>query len=311
MHPPWSMVFFTTLIGAAQGLLLALVGLDLARALGLLAFARALPVLGCGLVLLLGLLGLFAASFHLGHPMRAWRAGSQWRTSWLSREVIVMPVFLASVALWGIAHHLGLPTVLPGMLAGLLALLLYLCTGMIYGAVRAMRAWAHPITPVNFLLLGTASGFTLASALSSIGAPALSGGLARVAIGLIVLGALTRGYAWRRAVALAGGPAAPDPIGAGKATLRLVSAGATGSTFIVREFFHGRSPAAVTAVQSMAALAGFGIPLVLLGVAQGRSDTGGLPLLAFGVQYLGLLAERWSFFAEARHPATAYQHAPV
>jgi hypothetical protein len=31
-------------------------------------------------------LGLLSSTFHLGHPERAWRAFSQWRSSWLSRE---------------------------------------------------------------------------------------------------------------------------------------------------------------------------------------------------------------------------------
>jgi DMSO reductase anchor subunit len=31
-----------------------------------------------------------------------------------------------------------------------------------------------------------------------------------------------------------------------------------------------------------------------------------LPLVAFVLQYLGLIAERWYFFAEARHPQNLY-----
>jgi sulfite dehydrogenase (quinone) subunit SoeC len=31
-----------------------------------------------------------------------------------------------------------------------------------------------------------------------------------------------------------------------------------------------------------------------------------LPILAFAIQYLGLLLERWHFFAEARHPQNLY-----
>jgi DMSO reductase anchor subunit len=38
------------------------------------------------LAALLVTLGLLSSTFHLGHPERAWRAFSQWRSSWLSRE---------------------------------------------------------------------------------------------------------------------------------------------------------------------------------------------------------------------------------
>ncbi len=33
--------------------------------------------------------GLIASLFHLGNPQRAWRALSQWRSSWLSREGVM------------------------------------------------------------------------------------------------------------------------------------------------------------------------------------------------------------------------------
>ena len=45
--------------------------------------------------------------FHLGRPERAWRSAARWRTSWLSREVIVLPAFMGAVAAWGLIHYLG------------------------------------------------------------------------------------------------------------------------------------------------------------------------------------------------------------
>ena len=192
------MIFFTTLAGAAQGLLIALVGIDLAQAAGLLQVPGALWLAGAVLVLALSGLGLVAATFHLGRPMRAWRAAAMWRTSWLSREVIVLPAFMAAVAAWGAAHWAGAPTLLPGLLAALLALALYLCTGMIYGAVKAIPEWATPMTPLNYTVLGLGSGWLLAAALAAALAPGLAPTLASMALGAIVLGALTRGAVlWR------------------------------------------------------------------------------------------------------------------
>ena len=70
------MVLFTTLAGAGQGVLIALFGVQLAAALGL---GAAPPTCSCwpgaALVLLLCGAGLVAATFHLGRPLRAWRAG--------------------------------------------------------------------------------------------------------------------------------------------------------------------------------------------------------------------------------------------
>ncbi len=306
------MVFFTTLIGMAQGLLLGLVALDLSRAGGGAGFPRALPVIGTVLVVVIGVVALGCASLHLGRPTRAWRAAAMWRTSWLSREVIVLPAFLGVAAIWGLAHQAGAPTLLPGLAAAALALLLYLCTGMIYAAVKAMSAWAHPVTPLNFGLTGLASGLCLASGLAAVVAPAFSGGLALAALVATVLAAIGRGYAFARALRLAAGPAARDPIGVGAgAALRVVSAGATASTFTLREFHHGQAPARVIAIRWFGALAGFVIPAALLAVGSSGGEAGAWPWLALAIQWPGLLAERWSFFAEARHPSMAYQGRPA
>ena len=92
MNPAFSVIFLTTLIGTAQGLFVAVFGAQLAgRA------APAFVLLGTAAALALAGLGLLASFFHLGHPERAWRAASMWRTSWLSREVIALPLFMASV----------------------------------------------------------------------------------------------------------------------------------------------------------------------------------------------------------------------
>src|SRR5512134_1865066 len=89
MKPAWSVILFTTLAGTGQGLFLA------AFAGG----ARAEMVL---VALVLTAAGLVASFFHLGHPERAWRSAAMWRTSWLSREVIVLPLFMVLVAGYGL-----------------------------------------------------------------------------------------------------------------------------------------------------------------------------------------------------------------
>ena len=53
------------------------------------------------------------------------------------------------------------------------------------------------------------------------------------------------------------------------------------------------------------------VPIALLAVARSRpqADHAALLLAAFAVQYAGLLAERWFFFAQARHPQNLYYQA--
>ena len=111
-------------------------------------------------MLLIG--GLGASFLHLGRPERAWRAAMMWRTSWLSREVIVLPAFIGMVGLWWLALRLDAgpawrDVVLP--LAGIaVAALLWYCTAMIYACLRFIEEWAHPLTLVNYTLIGLSSG---------------------------------------------------------------------------------------------------------------------------------------------------------
>ena len=164
MNPAWSIVFFTTLSGAAQGLVVALAVAVLAG-FGLdPAFLRA--ALAVASVTLLAALG--SSFLHLGHKLRAWRAVLMWRTSWMSREVIVMPAFMAVVAAWWLALAME-----PGPLAAralplaciVLALALWVCTAMIYACLRFVQEWAHPLTVANYTLIGLSSGLVLAAAL--------------------------------------------------------------------------------------------------------------------------------------------------
>ena len=150
--------------------------------------------------------GLVASFFHLGRPERAWRTAAQWRTSWLSREVIVLPALMAAVFAFGVAHLTGwrpvlvtLPSGVPidvtialGIAGTLLAFALYLCTAMIYACLPFLREWATPLTVVNYTLLGAASGFTLGAAFAAWQAPELTRFLAGWAIVLTLLGFASR-----------------------------------------------------------------------------------------------------------------------
>ena len=108
MHPGFSVIFLTTLIGAGQGLFLGLYAAEIAALLRVAEpqQSSAFFVWGSALALVFTGLGAIASLFHLGHPERAWRALAMWRTSWLSREGIALPAFMAAVFAYGIGHYL-------------------------------------------------------------------------------------------------------------------------------------------------------------------------------------------------------------
>jgi sulfite dehydrogenase (quinone) subunit SoeC len=306
MRPPWSMIFFTTIAGTAQGLLLVLVGIDFASRWGQVAVPERLFTTGAMIVLALSATGLVAATFHLGQPMRAWRAMAMWRQSWLSREVIVLPVFMAVVALWGVAHHQERDAGLIGVAAAALALLLYLCTGMIYAAVKAIRAWATPLTPASFALTGMASGALLATASSAWLAPALVPVLGGFTALMLLLAAGLRAAALWRSLTLPAKTTLQTALGVRHPRIRQISQGAMGGGFNTREFFHGQAARRVQQVRWAAAVLGFGLPAAVL--ALGATGAVGLWILWL-LQWPGLWADRWSFFAEGEHTQNLYHRA--
>lgn len=321
MHPAFSVIFLTTLIGAAQGLFLALMAGQVYSDIGVLVEVDENLFYAHGTViisLLMGV-GLFASFFHLGRPERAWRTATKWKTSWLSREVIVLPAFTLAVLLWGTLHYMGFNpivfsptatvhvslTMAIGLVGAGFAMLLYLCTGMIYAAVRFIQEWATPLTVVNYTLLGLSSGFTLSAALAGWLGFESTVFYANWAILLTLVSFVTRMASLRRNACLKLKSSAQTAIGVRHPTIRQTAQGAMGGSFNTREFFHHQSDAVVRLVKWFFIIAVFPVPVVLLWLGAGLEQQA-LLSLAFAVQYIGLLAERWYFFAQARHPQNIY-----
>lgn len=321
MHPALSVLLLTTLIGAAQGLVLVLAGVELALRLGAAPVAPAFLLGAVVLALGLSSAGLLASFFHLGHPERAWRAVAGWRSSWLSREVIVLPAFMGVTALYGLArwsaHPADHPAAPPAalwlaLLAALLALALFVCTGMIYAAVKAIREWASPFTVPNYLAMGLASGLTLATATAAFTEPALVRLLGQLALAATLLATLLRLAAQRRNDRLPARTTLQTALGLRHPRIVQKAQGAMGGSFQTREF-RSSQPAATVRRQALRALiAGSIAPaLLLLPSALGGAALPGVLAAAFLAQFWGLLSERWLFFALARHPQSLYHPSPA
>ena len=287
MRPPWSVILFTTLAGAGQGLFLAV-------------FFSPSPVMmraGSVVSLILLTAGLIASVFHLGRPGRGWRAAAMWRTSWLSREVIVLPLLMFLVFLYG----WNLSTAI-GWLAVLATVALFICTGMIYACLPFLQEWRTPLTVVNFCALGCASGLTAAAALAAWLEPVFA---RQYVIAALVAGAIA--YVLRISSLIRNSRLRPksttqSAIGVRHPSVRQISQGAMGGSYNTREFFHHQPRVVVRAVRWILLALVFPVPALLLVFGQGT-----VPLAtAFILQYVGLLAERWYFFAEAKHPQNLY-----
>jgi DMSO reductase anchor subunit len=317
MRPAFSVVLLTTLLGVGQGLFLTVYCIQVLEHFGV----RAGPAgtlfypLASAIALSFLLAGLVASVFHLGRPERGWRAAAMWRTSWLSREVIVLPAFMGCVFLYGLGHWLGWQarpiavgvdaTLAIGAAGTLFCLALFVCTGMIYACLKFLQEWHTPLTVANYLLLGCASGLVLATAFAAVVEPGLVHYIAAWAAGFTVAAFVSRGSSLIRNARLTPKSTLQTAIGIRHPRIVQKAQGSMGGSFNTREFFHGATDAFLRSIKWTFLVAVFPVPLVLLAAGL-AAEAPVLLAVAFLVQYAGLLAERWFFFAQANHPQNLY-----
>lgn len=196
-------------------------------------------------------------------------------------------------------------TLIIGLLASVTAFALFVCTAMIYASLKFLKEWYTPLTVLNYTLLGLASGFMFAAAFSAYVTFELVTLFGTWAVIFTLLGALSRGASLLRNRALRDKYGLTTAIGVRHPNMKQLSQGFMGGAFNTREFFHGRTPGALRLIRWFFLLAVFPIPVVLMAVAYTMGSSS-LAITAFGLQYLGLIAERWYFFAEAKHPQNIY-----
>ena len=318
MHPAKSVILFTTASGAGYGLI---AWLGVLAALGLLPAERWFGVAGFGIGLGLVVLGLLSSTFHLGHPERAWRALSQWRSSWLSREgvaavVTFLPVGIFAL-LWVVAQTNSGVAAAVGLLASVCCAVTVACTAMIYASLRTIRAWSNAWTLPAYLALSAFSGALLMNLLLQLwGLP-----LARpfgwaVLILAILAGAIKLGY-WRSLASQEGASTAESAtglggLGGGLGKVRLLEAPHSESNYLLQEMGFRIARKHAAKLRRIALAAGFLLPFVVvaLGLALGQAAGGAVALLAalaaVALVSVGLAVERWLFFAEAKHVVTLY-----
>ena len=159
MRPALSIVFFTTSSGAGFALFLLL---GLGAPLGLTPQSSGFGFVALAVAALLAGAGLVASLLHLGRPERAWRAFSQWRSSWLSREGVFAVLTFLPAAIFGIGWVFfgatGRLFGLCGILTAALAAATVYCTGMIYASLKPIHQWHNAWVVPAYLALGLMGG---------------------------------------------------------------------------------------------------------------------------------------------------------
>ena len=309
MHPAFSIILFTTASGAGYGLLfwLALFGLA-----GELPLTWGFGVAAYGLAFILIATGLLASTFHLGHPERAWRAFSQWRSSWLSREGVLAlwtfaPGGLAAIGWVFYSDVGGIWSALHVVTAVSAAATVY-CTAMIYASLAAIPRWHHPLVAPVYLALAGASG-ALALQFLSTAFAAASMGLGLATLALIALAAGLKGAYWRQIDTAKAESSTASATGlASWAQVRPLDPPHVQANYLQHEMGFQIARKHSTKLRRIALATLFVLPAMATVAALTLPAPGasGAALLALASAAVGVAIERWLFFAEAEHKVMLY-----
>jgi sulfite dehydrogenase (quinone) subunit SoeC len=302
MNPAYSVILFTTASGAGYGLLalLGLVGFNHGQASSP-AFALTTTFIALTLITI----GLLASTLHLGHPERAWRALSQWRSSWLSREgvaaVVTYPIALLFGACW--SGLINAPSLIKplGLLTLVLCTVTVVCTAMIYRQLRTIRQWNHKLVVPVYLAFALATGSTLLPAIAvffnrwQIFQAALA---AATLIAVVVL----KFIYWRSIDNIPRTHTTGEATGLGE-NVRMWELPHTNQNYIQKEMgFVVARKHARRLRQFTFALLGLAMLLTVLSAL----TSPWFAIIAAVPAFAAALTERWLFFAQAEHVVNLY-----
>ena len=299
MHPAWSIIFFTSASGLGLGLAAWVV-------LGLIDLGSVVHLLIVS-VFTFGLIGtgLLSSTLHLGHPERAWRALSQWRSSWLSREGVLAVLVLSLLTAWfgwsylegDVPFWIGLPLVF------LIAVTVY-ASSMIYASLKTVACWHHPLTPACYLMFAASGGLLASIWLLALADQTLNSRIYHLTYCLLILTWLVKGFWWRNLDKKLPESTLESATGLGSfGKVRPLMPPHTSENYLQTEmgFVVARRHALKLRVLSI--FSGGFIPLVLFISFPTSAVFLGL---ALSFHFAGVFVERWLFFAEAKHVVSLY-----
>jgi sulfite dehydrogenase (quinone) subunit SoeC len=301
MKPALSVIFFTVLSGAGLGLAIwTVIACQFVRAMDDATFVTSMIF-----SFVLTTAGLISSTLHLANPKNAWRAFSRFKTSWLSREGVLAIVFypLAGLFILSMWKNAAPPIqMLFGALVIVCALAILYCTGMIYACLKTIPLWHSWRTPVKYVLYGLLSGLLIFVAIVARGDMPMEGWL-RVALALLFVALLF----WMTTPSEIAEEqhTLNDALGFKEGRVRLLDVGHTHGTFLTNEFGFRIARARAASLATIACVLAFIAPIAIVVIESSLSAQGMLGLAAL-LCVLGLLVDRWLFFANARHVVMRY-----
>lgn len=306
MRPSASLILLTTLTGFAYGLL---AWLGASAVPGLVPAARGWTLDGVAIALALATLGLLASTLHLGRKERAWRALTQWRSSWLSREAVAALLTYPVAIAFAAAVYLdraGTATRLLGALTLAAALVTVLSTGMIYASLKPIRQWHNAYTAPGYLIHALFSGATLLALLRTValGRPGAAA-LATDCTAAVALAAKL--LYWRHIDGQTPLATLAAALGLPKgAEAKPLDAPHFTENYVLREMGFAIARRHAGKLRRSALAVGFAAPLGFSLLASTSAPPLAATAAALVCAAVGLITERWLFFAEATHVSAIY-----
>lgn len=309
MHPALSIVFFTTASGAGFALLFLL---GIGVPLGLLPADPWFGFVSLAAAFALAAGGLASSVFHLGRPERVWRAFSQWRSSWLSREGVLSVATFVPASLFAIGWLLFGATSgfvgLCGVLAAALAAGTVYCTGMIYASLKPIRQWHNRWVVPNYLALALMSAFLLLDLIVRFWVPWPVGTATLTLLAVVAAWSFKEAY-WRSIDTTSAPSTVASATALGRSgPVRILEPPHSEENYLLQEMGYHIARRHRVRLRAIARAAGFGLPalLTLIALSGAGPTAASAAALAVASAALGLVIERWLFFAEARHTVMLY-----
>ena len=254
-----------------------------------------------GLALTAVIGGLCSSLLHLGHPERAFRALSQWRSSWLSREGVFAVVTVGVACLYAMIWFTdGQRSASIGMLLSAFSMITVWATAMIYGSLKTIARWYHPLTPWVYVSLSICGGLVAVVAWEQMmsGSPVL----VELTTGVLVLAFVVKVIWWRRAGQSGSGSTPESATGLGAmGQVDLLMSPHTEENWLQHEMGFVVARKHAQRLSQIAVVLAFLLPLLAL-----WSGVSWAILAIPFVHFVGIMIERWLFFAEAKHVVTLF-----
>ena len=299
MHPASSLIFFTTVSGLGFGLAAWVV-------LGLLDLSNLFNLIAVS-VFTFGLIGsgLLSSTLHLGHPERAWRALSQWRSSWLSREGVLSVLVLITLSGWFLYSLMyGSPPQWVGFLIIILILATVYATAMIYASLKTVQCWYNPLTPFCYLMFAASGGLLANLFLMSIFGQYTSSSIYYFLSFLILSTWFIKFAWWRNLDTNISKSNLSTATGLGSfGEIRSLMPPHTSENYLQKEMGFVIARRHAIKLRFISVVLGGIIPLIIIIPGTLSSVLLGFALVS---HLIGVFIERWLFFAEAKHIVSLY-----